>query len=602
MKRKRKRAASAATHAAPSPAAPAAAASPAAGAAPAAAAPAGQPAAKRPRHGSRFASKVPMDEDEEYLSDKERKAERKRAAAAEFAGIQEEGEASRLINADATRFSELPLCGPVQQALRDSFRFDTMMEIQRRAIPALLAGRDVLGQAKTGSGKTLAFAIPIVELLERSSFMTRNGTGALIIAPVRELCLQIEGVVAQLVKPFGGRHTYGLVVGGTNKRPEQERLAKGVNILVATPGRLLDHMRTTERFVYRNLLALCIDEADRILQQGFEDEMREIIGMLPKKRLTMLFSATQTTKVEDLIRISFPKPPIYIAVEDKIDDQATSSKLEQGYVVCPADLRFLLLYTFLKRQKGKVMVFFSSCRSVQFHHELLNYVDIPNLCLHGKLKQQRRSVVFLQFCNQDSGILLSTDVAARGLDIPKVDWIIQLDPPDDPKEYIHRVGRTARAGASGNALLFLLPEELGFLKYLRQAKVACNQYDFKTEKLSRRIQEELEKLVERNYYLHKSAREAYRSYLLAYASHSLKHIFDVAELDLAKVARSFGLKEPPSINFNLIEQATGKKSKRKAQGPGFGKKTLEAEELGAAAKRRPAAVPSKQDGRQWALS
>eukprot|EP01065_Artemidia_motanka_P034086 TRINITY_DN4124_c1_g1_i1.p1 TRINITY_DN4124_c1_g1~~TRINITY_DN4124_c1_g1_i1.p1 ORF type:complete len:632 (+),score=202.41 TRINITY_DN4124_c1_g1_i1:98-1897(+) len=574
---------------------------------------AAEPAAKRPRRrgaaarnpvegvSKKVLSKVPEDEAEEYLSDDERKAAESSKAAEDFA-IRAEGESSRIVSADATKFAEVPLCEAVQTSLRDIFKFETMMEIQRRCIPALLAGKDVLGQAKTGSGKTLAFAIPIVELLERSNFMTRNGTGAVVISPTRELCLQTEGVFAQLVKPFGGRHTLGMVVGGVNKRPEQERLAKGVNILVATPGRLLDHMRSTERFVYKNLLALCIDEADRILQQGFEDEMREIIAMLPKKRLTMLFSATQTTKVEELIRVSFPKPPVYIAVEDKAKVGATSENLEQGYVVCPADVRFLLLYSFLKRQKGKVIVFFSSCRSVQFHHELLNYIDVPNQCLHGKLKQQRRSVVFLQFCNQERGILLSTDVAARGLDIPKVDWIIQFDPPDDPREYIHRVGRTARAGASGNALLFLLPEELGFLKYLRQANVTCNMYDFKTEKLSKRIQEELEKLVERNYYLHKNAREAYRSYLLAYASHSLKHIFDVTELDLTKVARSVGLKEPPAMNINILEQAQATKQKRKHRGPGYGRRSLEDEDGGGRAKRSSqwgTKLGDDGEGRQW---
>eukprot|EP01059_Diplonema_ambulator_P010555 TRINITY_DN2057_c0_g1_i1.p1 TRINITY_DN2057_c0_g1~~TRINITY_DN2057_c0_g1_i1.p1 ORF type:complete len:492 (+),score=195.90 TRINITY_DN2057_c0_g1_i1:382-1857(+) len=455
--------------------------------------------------------------------------------------------------------------------MKNQFGYETMTEIQRRSIPALLAGNDVLGQAKTGSGKTLSFCIPIVELLERSNFMTRNGTGAIIIAPVRELAIQIEGVLAELVKPFKGRHTHTCITGGVNKKPEALKLARGVNIVIATPGRLLDHLQTTPQFVYKNLLALCIDEADRILQNGFEEQMKQIIAILPKNRLTMLFSATQTTKVEDLVRISFPKPPVYIQVASK-DDQSTADNLEQGFVVCPAELRFLLLYTFLKKQKGKTIVFFSSCKSVQFHSELLNYIDIPNVCLHGKLKQQRRSTVFHQFCNAPSGILLSTDVAARGFDIPLVDWIIQFDPPDDPKTYIHRVGRTARAGSSGNALLFLLPEELAFIKYLREHKVKCNQYDFKTEKLSKQVQLQLEKLIAKNYYLHKSAREAYRAYLLAYASHQMQEVFSVGDLDLNKVAKSVGLTEAPAIDFNLVEQGgKKKKSLRAASGPGFGK-------------------------------
>ena len=462
---------------------------------------------------SKHASQVPLDEHALYKDHKDKRAD---AAEEKKQQVQvvKEAELAKLLSQEATRFDDLNLSDGVQTAMREEFGYATMTEIQRRSIPALLAGNDVLGQAKTGSGKTLAFCIPIVELLERANFMTRNGTGAIIIAPVRELAIQIEGVFSQLVRPFKGRHTHCVITGGVNKRPEQMKLAKGCNVVIATPGRLLDHLMTTPQWVYQNLLALCIDEADRILADGFEEQMGQILKLLPKKRLTMLFSATQTTKVEDLVRISFPKPPVYIAVESKDNEAATADNLEQGFVVCPADMRFLLLYTFLKRQKGKCIVFFSSCKSVQYHSELLNYVDIPNVALHGKLKQQRRSVVFHQFCNADKGIMLSTDVAARGFDIPDVDWIIQFDPPDDPRTYIHRVGRTARAGAGGNALIFLLPEELGFLKYLKQHKVACNQYDFKTEKLSKQIQLQLEKLIEKTYYLHKSAREAYRAYLL----------------------------------------------------------------------------------------
>jgi ATP-dependent RNA helicase DDX18/HAS1 len=231
---------------------------------------------------------------------------------------------------------------------------------------------------------------------------------------------------------------------------------------------------------------------------------------------------------------------------------ATVGGLEQGYVVCPSDKRFLLLFTFLKRNKHKkIMVFFSSCNSVKFHAELLNYIDLPVMDIHGRQKQQRRTTTFFQFCRQETGILLCTDVAARGLDIPAVDWIIQYDPPDDPREYIHRVGRTARGSeGKGRALLFLTEEEVGFLKYLRAAKVALNEYEFPEKKVAN-VQAQLTKLVEKNYYLNKSARDAYRSYLLAYASHSHKDIFNVHELDLQAVARAFGFSVPPRVDINL---------------------------------------------------
>ena len=242
---------------------------------------------------------------------------------------------------------------------------------------------------------------------------------------------------------------------------------------------------------------------------------------------------------------------------------ATVAGLEQGYVVCPSDKRFLLLFTFLKKNRNKkVMVFFSSCMSVKFHHELLNYIDLPVMCIHGKQKQTKRTTTFFQFCNADSGILLCTDVAARGLDIPDVDWIVQFDPPDDPKEYIHRVGRTARGeGGKGHALMILRPEELGFLRYLKQANVPLNEFEFSWSKISN-IQPQMEKLIIKNYFLNISAKEAYKAYVRAYESHSLKQIYDVHNLDLTSVGKSFGFSVPPHINIGV---APSKKARARKQ-------------------------------------
>ena len=306
-----------------------------------------------------------------------------------------------------------------------------------------MAGRDVLGAAKTGSGKTLAFLIPAIELLHSLKFKPRNGTGIIVITPTRELALQIFGVARELMEFHS--QTFGIVIGGANRRQEAEKLMKGVNMLIATPGRLLDHLQNTKGFVFKNLKALIIDEADRILEIGFEDEMRQIIKILPNEdRQSMLFSATQTTKVEDLARISLRPGPLFINVVPETDN-STADGLEQGYVVCDSDKRFLLLFSFLKRnQKKKIIVFLSSCNSVKYYAELLNYIDLPVLELHGKQKQQKRTNTFFEFCNAERGILICTDVAARGLDIPAVDWIIQFDPPDDPRDCIHRVGRSAR--------------------------------------------------------------------------------------------------------------------------------------------------------------
>ncbi|EMD41718.1 hypothetical protein CERSUDRAFT_79353 [Gelatoporia subvermispora B] len=445
-------------------------------------------------------------------------------------------------------FSELELSEPTMRALQE-MGFTTMTPIQEKSIPALLTGRDVLGAARTGSGKTLAFLIPAIELLHRMKFKPRNGTGIIIVSPTRELALQIFGVAKELMAHHS--QTFGIVMGGANRRAEAEKLQKGVNLIVATPGRLLDHLQDTKGFVFRNLKALVIDEADRILEVGFEEEMKRIINILPtENRQSMLFSATQTTKVTDLARISLRPGPLYIDV-DKTENTSTVATLSQGYVVCPSDRRFLLLFTFLKKHmKKKIVVFFSSCNSVKYHAELLNYIDVPVLDLHGKQKQQKRTTTFFEFCNAESGTLLCTDVAARGLDIPRVDWIIQYDPPDDPRDYIHRVGRTARAGKVGKSLMFLLPSELGFLRFLKDAKVPLNEFSFPVDKIAN-VQSQLEKLLQKNYFLHQSARDGYRSYLQAYASYSLKKIFDVNQLDLAKVGKSFGFAVPPRVNVNI---------------------------------------------------
>jgi len=442
-----------------------------------------------------------------------------------------------------------------------------MTEIQAQSIPPLLEGRDILAAARTGSGKTLGFLIPAIELIYKLKFMPRNGTGVMILSPTRELAMQTFGVLRELIQFHS--HTFGLIMGGADRKTEAAKLSKGVNILVATPGRLLDHMQNCPDFLYKNVQCLVIDEADRILDIGFEEEMKQIIRLLPKKRQTMMFSATQTRKTEDLARISLKGEPLYVGVDDK-ESEATNSALEQGFVVSPADKRFLLLFTFLKKnRKKKVMVFLSSCMSVKFYYELLNYVDLPCTCIHGKQKQSKRTETFFKFCNATEGTLLCTDVAARGLDIPLVDWIVQYDPPDDPKEYIHRVGRTARGeGGTGHALLILRPEELGFLRYLKQAKVPLNEYEFGWNKIAN-IQPQLEKLIEKNYFLNKSALLAYKSYVAAYAAHSLKSVFDINALDLKAAAKAFGFTVPPRVDLRV---SASKKSRSGGDNFGYQKK------------------------------
>lgn len=252
-------------------------------------------------------------------------------------------------------FAALPISDATKQALQ-KMGFTQMTQIQARSIPECLSGSDLVGAAKTGSGKTLAFLIPIVELLNRVQFTRKQGTGAIVISPTRELSLQIYGVLRDLIEYGHFPQTHGLIMGGANRKAEADKLVKGVNIVVATPGRLHDHLANTRGFMVQRLQMLVIDEADRILEQGFEEDMHQIIKLLPKERQTILFSATQTRKVEDLARLSMRSNPVYTGVHDDAR-AATVEGLQQGYVVCPADKRFMLLYSFLKKnQNKKIMV------------------------------------------------------------------------------------------------------------------------------------------------------------------------------------------------------------------------------------------------------
>ncbi|XWS51301.1 hypothetical protein CRYUN_Cryun12cG0165200 [Craigia yunnanensis] len=510
-------------------------------------------------------SKKVKSEDDEKQEEEENNEEEEEKEEGDKEEIKEKVKSGGSGIMSTESFGSLGLSEPTFKAIKE-MGFQYMTQIQARAIPPLMIGKDVLGAARTGSGKTLAFLVPAVELLYNVRFAPRNGTGVIVICPTRELAIQTHAVAKDLLKYHS--QTLGLVIGGSARRGEAERIVKGVNLLVATPGRLLDHLQNTKGFIYKNLKCLIIDEADRILEANFEEEMKQIIKYLPKQnRQTALFSATQTKKVEDLARLSFQTTPIYIDVDDG-RKKVTNEGLQQGYSVVHSSKRFILLYSFLKRNLSKkVMVFFSSCNSVKFHAELLRYIHVDCFDIHGKQKQQKRTTTFFDFCKAEKGILLCTDVAARGLDIPAVDWIVQYDPPDEPKEYIHRVGRTARGeGAKGNALLFLIPEEVQFLRYLKAAKVPVKEYEFDKKKLAN-VQSHLEKLVANNYYLNKSAKDAYRSYILAYNSHSMKDIFNVHRLDLQAVAASFCFSCPPKVNLNIDSNSSKfRKKMRKVEG------------------------------------
>jgi ATP-dependent RNA helicase DDX18/HAS1 len=366
------------------------------------------------------------------------------------------------------KFEDMGLSQETLNSLTES-GFETATEIQEKCIPLASQGVDIIGSAKTGSGKSLAFLIPAVELLAKIEDKESKSTRVLVLTPTRELALQLFNLARDLLR-FHEQHSCALIMGGANRKVEAEKLRRGVSLIIATPGRLLDHLVNTKGFDYSKISLLVIDEADDILKIGFEKELKEIISLIPKNnRQTMLFSATLSPKVEDIITLSMGNYE-YVGIKSK---EATVSTLEQGYVVVDPDKKFRFLYSFIRKNLNKkIMVFFSTIKAVEFYSALLNYVDIPCKSIHGDQKQQKRSTTYLEFCGLEKGILLCTDVAQRGLDFPDVDWVIQYDPPHDPQEYLHRVGRTARgANKLGKALLVLIPCEIGMVRYLKSYKV-----------------------------------------------------------------------------------------------------------------------------------
>ncbi|NXE09692.1 DDX10 helicase, partial [Lophotis ruficrista] len=387
------------------------------------------------------------------------------------------------INAsEIQRFSDFPLSKKTLKGLQEA-QYRVVTEIQRQTIGLALQGKDVLGAAKTGSGKTLAFIVPALELLYRNQWTSADGLGVLIISPTRELAYQ----TFKVLRKVGKNHEFsaGLIIGGKDLKEESERIHH-INMLICTPGRLLQHMDETSYFYASDLQMLILDEADRILDMGFADTMNAILENLPKKRQTLLFSATQTKSVKDLARLSL-KDPEYVWVHEKAKF-STPATLDQNYVVCELQQKVNMLYSFLRSHlKKKSIVFFASCKEVQYLFRVFCKLQpgLPVLALHGKQHQMKRMEVYTCFVRKKAAVLFATDIAARGLDFPAVNWVIQFDCPEDANTYIHRVGRTARYKEGGEALLVLLPsEEKGMVEQLAQRKVPISEIKINPEKLT----------------------------------------------------------------------------------------------------------------------
>lgn len=453
---------------------------------------------------------------------------------------------SEVNTSEINRFSDFPLSKKTIRGLVEAqYRLPT--EIQKQTIGLALQGKDVLGAAKTGSGKTLAFLIPALECLYRQQWTSDDGLGILIISPTRELAYQ----TFEVLRKVGRNHEFsaGLIIGGKDLKQESARIHR-TNILICTPGRLLQHMDETSFFHTSNLQMLVLDEADRILDMGFADTMNAIVENLPKKRQTLLFSATQTKSVKDLARLSL-KDPEYVWVHEKAKF-STPATLEQNYTVCDLPQKINLLFSFVRNHlKKKSIVFFSSCKQVQYLFRAFCRLrpGIPILALHGKQQQMKRMEVYNDFVRKKAAVLFATDIAARGLDFPSVSWVLQLDCPEDANTYIHRVGRTARYKEGGEALLVLLPSEVkGMARQLEEKKVPINEIKINPEKLLD-VQGRLEAFLAQEQEMKERAQRCFVSYLRSVYLMKNKDVFDVSKLPLAEYAQSLGLAVAPRVRF-----------------------------------------------------
>lgn len=581
-------------------------------------------------------------------------------------------------------FTELGLSSVLASHILKKLEIKAPTAIQRKAIQELCASSvDAFLQAETGSGKTLAYLLPMLQrIMDLSKRMKENdeefnresGLFAIILAPTRELSKQISTVLDGLLSCCHWIVS-GIVIGGEKKKSEKARLRKGLNILVATPGRLADHLDNTEVLDVSQVRWLVLDEGDRLMELGFEKDIQKIVSVLnlrsrktqpralsglPERRTTVLCSATLKTDVDQLRSIVL-KDPVTIAVDEQENLEGESPKtaqqsfsapaqLKQSYAIVPPKQRLVTLIAMLKqsfRRKGSVMrciVFISCADSVDFHFEVLsrskakegtdgkkddsgdewNGIEEPNtngaskpnkisqgksiseiktqgtahVCtskdnpsvqvfrLHGSLQQSTRTSTLMAFTKcSEPAILVCTDVASRGLDLPHVDLVIEYDPPFSKDDHLHRIGRTARAGKDGRAMIFLQPGcEEGYVDILKEGRPhnltrhlagdllkkgfspAGVISDREWEDRATDWQLDLERWALENPKHLEQARRAFQSHIRAYATHvaAERNIFDLPSLHLGHLAKAFALRDKPGsirVPGSRPSQREGDKSK-----------------------------------------
>jgi ATP-dependent RNA helicase RhlE len=366
------------------------------------------------------------------------------------------------MNVTTTTFNDLGVAEPLQRALNaEGYAHPT--PIQSQAIPVLLEGRDLLGLAQTGTGKTAAFALPLLQRLSTGHEQRKaKSMRGLILAPTRELVIQISDSLRTYGRNLHLKHF--TIVGGVSQGPQVKAMAGGVDILVATPGRLLDlvnqgHVRLDGVQIF------ILDEADRMLDMGFIRDIRKIADRVPKQRQSMLFSATMPKEIEHLAA-SLLNDPTRI---DIVPPKRTAEKIEQSVYYVPSnDKRSLLIQLLRDPAMERVLVFTRTKHVANRVSEHLENAGVPSDAIHGNKSQNARQRALEQFRSGSVRVLVATDIAARGIDIDNVTHVINFELPNEPESYVHRIGRTARAGTSGIAISFCDASENAFLRQIER--------------------------------------------------------------------------------------------------------------------------------------
>nr|CAB3237004.1 probable ATP-dependent RNA helicase DDX31 [Phallusia mammillata] len=520
------------------------------------------------------------------------------------------------------KFIDLDIHPGLKSYIVEKMELEQMTPVQAAALPVLLEGQDALIRSQTGSGKTLAYALSVIQTLQeiKPEVTRQNGPMAIVLTPTRELAQQSYAVFQQLTLPIR-RLVATWLVGGQNRKSEKARIRKGVNIIVSTPGRFVDHLENTSCLNLENIKWLVFDEADRLLDMGFQKDINKVLKEIKKqtetKPQTVLLSATLNRGVENLVDLTLTSPA-KVDVNDakglksdssnfvdpstglEVEKVSLPEKLQQHVVVVPSKLRLISLFSFImeKVSSAKILVFLSCRDSVEFHFHILKlFLEhhrqtawAKNVFqLHGGMAQKDRTETMIKFKKSKLSVLLCTDVAARGLDIPRVDWVVQYTSPGSPVDYIHRVGRTARAGQKGNAVLFLTPVEVPYVKLLTSYDIDVSE--LKLDQLltgllstkSKNFQENVriqmakekaaethktfESFIQEDKNLKELSVKAFVSFIRAYATYplALKHIFHVKNLHTGHVAKSFALQDTPGEALKSLQNTVGQRAVQQMQ-------------------------------------